>query len=172
MTVTSLSAYDLDEFTTGGDDIVVTVKDGAVPIDIDVEYDVAFTPEVGAPVPADGVYSPGGDTGPDGIVDLTFDPALAGSYTVTVRTVGTHVAAPAFTFVAGEAEITWADGVSATSPQNGSDTYAGTLALDQRRRSPRSAGVPSPPATSVPGTRSCSPLVTHDQRYWEASRSA
>ena len=149
VTVASLGAYDLNEFTTGGDDIVVTVKDGATPIDINVEYDVAFTPEVGPTVPADGVYAPGGDTGPDGIVDLTFDPALAGSYTVTVRTVGTHVPAPAFTFVAGQAAIKWADGASATSPQNGSDTYAGTLAL--------TTGAPGTPLSGRTVTASYAP---------------
>ena len=71
------------------------------------------------------------------MVDLDFRTRrLAGTYMVTVRTVGSHISAPAFTFVAGEGEITWADGVSASSPQNGSDTYAGTLALGNAAATP------------------------------------
>ena len=139
VTVAGFNAYDIDEFGDATKDIVVTVKDGATAVSGQaVEYDVAFVPEVGAAVPEDGTFSPGGTTAADGTVDLEFDPTEAGTYTVTVRTVGTHISAPAFTFVAGEGEITWADGVSAQSPPQGSDTYAGTLTLDNAAGTPLS----------------------------------
>ena len=144
---------------------MVTVKDGATPVDGQaVEYDVAFTPRVGAPVPADGVFAAGGSTGADGTRRPRLRPGLAGSYTVTVRTVGSHIAAAPFTFVAGESAIKWADGVSASSPQNGSDTYTGTLALTNAP-APRSAGRLS---TST-GTAGYVGLSTRSPRHRRAS---
>jgi len=141
--VTSLSAYDFDEFGDATPDIVVTIKEtnNTPTVGQAVEYSYVFTPEGGVAQAAT-AYAPGGITGADGTVDLLFDPVLAGSYTVTVRTVGSHISATApVTFVAGDAEITWADGVSARSPQNGSDTYAGKLVLDNAAATPLSGRV-------------------------------
>ncbi len=139
---------------------MVTVKDGATPVNGQaVEYDVAFTPVAGAAGSRDGVFAAGGSTDADGKVDLNFNPAAAGSYTVTVRTVATHIAAPAFTFVTGQAAITWADGVSATSPQNGNDTYAGTLALTNAAATPLSGRTVTANYVSA-GNAVLSPLAT------------
>ena len=46
-----------------------------------------------------------------------------------MRTTASQVQAAPITITVGEAEITWADGASATSPVNGTDSYTGTLAL-------------------------------------------
>ena len=136
----TFSAYDLDEFNDATKDLLVTVKetDGTTPtVGQDVEYSFVFTLEGGVAAPAT-PFAPGGTTGADGTVDLEFDPPAAGTYTVTVRTVGSHISAPAFTFVAGQGEIIWADGASASSPQNGSDTYAGSLTLGNAAATPLS----------------------------------
>jgi hypothetical protein len=132
------AAYDFDEFGDATKDFVVTVKDGNTLINNQaVEFSYVFTPEGGQPQAAT-AYAAGGTTDATGTVDLEFNPAAAGTYTVTVRTVGSHISAAPFTFVAGEGEITWADGVSVRSPQNGSDTYAGTLTLDNAAATPLS----------------------------------
>ncbi len=68
-------------------------------------------------------------TDADGKLKLNFVPAGSGSYVLTVRTTGSQISSPAFTFVAGESEIFWADGASASSPVNGSDSYTGVLSL-------------------------------------------
>ncbi len=92
---------------------------------------------MGATVPADGVYQTGGEVAGDkGKANLTFVPPTAGTYTINVRTTASQLAAAPITFVVGEAEITWADGVSASSPINGSDTYTGTLALTNPAKTP------------------------------------
>jgi hypothetical protein len=136
VTVAALGAYDTTEFADATPDMVVTVKDGVTLVNGQaVEFSYVFTPEGGVAQPAT-AYAPGGSTDASGTVDLNFNPVAAGSYTVNVRTVGSHISAPAFTFVAGQAAITWTDGASASSPQNGSDTYSGTVALTNAAATP------------------------------------
>ncbi len=82
VTVTALSAYDVDEFVDATpNDILVTVTEtnGTTPtVGQDVEYSYVFTPEGGVAAPAT-PFLPGGTTDAAGKVDLTFDPA-AGWY--------------------------------------------------------------------------------------------
>ncbi len=141
VTVAALTAYDVDEFTDATpNDILVTVTEtnGTTPTaGQDVEYSFVFTPEGGVAAPAT-PFLPGGTTDAAGKVDLTFDPVLPGTYAVTVRTAGSHISAPAATFVVGQGEITWADGASAISAPHSSDTYAGTLTLDNAAATPLS----------------------------------
>jgi hypothetical protein len=135
--VSGFTAFDIDEFATPGD-LIATVKETGgtpSPAGTAVEYSYVYTPEGGVPAAAT-AYVPGGVVaGTEGKANLTFVPPAAGSYTITVRTTGSQIAAP-FTFVVGESEITWADGASASSPVNGSDTYTGTLALTNAAKTP------------------------------------
>jgi hypothetical protein len=139
--VTALPAYDIDEFAGTPDDITVTVKetDGKPsPAGTAVEYSYVYTPEGGEPAKATD-YAPGGVVaGTEGKANLAFVPPAAGSYTITVRTTANQTPAPAFTVIVGESEIVWADGASASSPVNGSDTYTGTLALTNAAKTPLS----------------------------------
>ncbi len=77
-------------------------------------------------------------TDADGKVRLDFHPSISGSYTITVRTAGSLIAAAPFTVVVGESEIVWADGASASSPVSGNDSYTATLALTNPARTPLS----------------------------------
>lgn len=141
VTVTAFDAYDIDEFSQGdADDIVVTVKEtgGAPTANQDIEYSYVFTPEAGGPALPATPYVDGGTTDATGKANLSFVPVpgAVGTYVVSVRTVGSQIAAAPFTIQVGEAELYWADGASASSPVNGSDTYSASLLLTNAAKSP------------------------------------
>ncbi len=156
--VNGWTAFDIDEFATAGDLIVVTVTDGANgpgrhhhPVRA-----YAYTPFGGvAQAPTDGVVrSPVPSPAPTARSNLTFVPGGSRHlhrHRADRRHPHRHPAPSAV--MAGEAEITWADGVSASSPQNGSDTYAATLALTNPAATPLAGRTSTSATTTVPATR-------------------
>ncbi|MDQ4051497.1 MAG: hypothetical protein M3237_02210 [Actinomycetota bacterium] len=136
--VNSFTAFDVDELAVA-DDIIVTIKETGgtpSPAGTAVEYNFVRTNEAGVAQPASGWLPGGSTTDATGVMKLGFAPDGLGTYVLQVRTVGSQIAATPFTFVVGESEITWADGTSASSPLNGSDTYTGTLALTNAAKTP------------------------------------
>ncbi len=130
VSVSGFNAFDVDEFATP-DDFTVTVREtgGTPTVGQAVEYKYVFTPQAGGPAVDSGWQPNAGVTDADGKLKLNFVPAGSGSYVLTVRSAGSQISSPAFNFVAGESEIFWADGASASSPVNGSDSYTGVLSL-------------------------------------------
>jgi hypothetical protein len=137
--VDGFSAFDVDEFIGAPNDFIATLTDAANAPSVGeaVTYSYTFTPTVGAPVVGPFAAAPG-VTDAAGKIAIPAPAAPAeGTYALTVKS--PTATSATFTFVAGESEIELADGVSASSPQNGVDNYAGTLALT------------NPAATPLPG---------------------
>jgi hypothetical protein len=136
--VQGFSAFDADELGTTADDFRVTVKEpnGSASVGATVQYRYTYTSTAPNAVPVVGPYTTAtGTTDAKGEIAIPNPtPALPGTYKLDVRTaVGTagtdFVNAAPITFTVGESEITLADGATARSTVNGTDTYAGKLAL-------------------------------------------
>jgi hypothetical protein len=136
--VQGFSVFDADELGATPDDFRVTVKEpsGSASVGATVQYRYTYTSTAANATPVVGTYATAtGTTDANGQIAIPNPtPALPGTYKLDVRaavgTAGTDfVNAAPITFTVGESEITLADGDTARSTVNGTDTYAGKLAL-------------------------------------------